>query len=118
MELQPRTAVALGASILIPLMVSGAFAANLPRCHPAPKLLYASQPELPPRERMPYPVSLRLDVDVAPDGSVSNPVVVNTTRPNDLDYFGPPVLKAVLKWRYEQVKTACRREVAVNLTME
>ncbi len=118
MELQPRTAVALGTNILIALMASGAFATTVPRCKPVPKLLYALQPELPPRERQPYPVSLRLDVDVASDGSVSNPVVVNTTRPDNLDYFGPPVLKAVLKWRFEQVKTACRREVVVNLTMD
>jgi outer membrane biosynthesis protein TonB len=84
-----------------------------------PKLTHSETPEIPTRESTTAPGgTLIVEFTIAPDGSVSDPVVVESDTVPTKDWFNDSVLRSVVKWKWERVDAPCRGRFAVTMRFD
>lgn len=81
----------------------------LPKCEPMPRLVQPVTPDLSPD----LPIGMRsggaavMEFDVRPDGSIGNPVIIQTEGLTEDPGTRARLLGAIAKWRFEPVSGLC-----------
>jgi hypothetical protein len=103
-------------STLIAAPIAVAADSPLKKCHPMPALLHHELVDNDGESRTAPRGKVVVEFTIGVDGTVSDPIVVDTDVVPTKDWFNVTVLESIVKWKYAAVAASCRGRAAFNFT--
>lgn len=87
-------------------------------CSPMPKLVHSEVPDFPARESRTAPGgTVTLAFTINEDGTVTDPVVIDSKTVPTNNWFNETALRSILRWRFSSVRKACRGRQAITFRL-
>lgn len=105
-------------SALVTAPIAAAAEPPLKKCHPMPRALHHELVDDDRESRIAPRGKVVVEFTIGVDGTVSDPIVVDSDAVPTKDWFNAVVLESIVKWRYAAVVTSCRGRTAFNFTLK